>query len=41
MKSWDKLPEELKNKKVKKYYDLLKKKRVSLLEKVESMNYHN
>ena len=30
MKSWDKLPEELKNKKVKKYYDLLKKKRVSL-----------
>lgn len=30
MKSWDKLPEELKNKKVKKYYDLLKRKRVSL-----------
>ena len=30
MKSWDKLPKELKNKKVKKYYDLLKKKRVSL-----------
>lgn len=30
MKSWDKLPEELKNKKVKKYYSILKKKRVSL-----------
>ncbi len=30
MKSWDKLPKELKSKEVKKYYEILKKKRVSL-----------
>ena len=31
LKKYDKLPEELKNRKVKKYYDILKKKRVYLL----------
>ena len=31
LKKWDKLPEEFKNDDVKKYYDLLSKKRVSLL----------
>lgn len=31
LKKYDKLPEELKNRKVKKYYDILKKKRIYLL----------